>query len=185
MIEVGFMREEIVVPSINRFKNEPNNISLAASAIWSLDAYANHVALYLSTTTDNIYDVEKNFHKILINSEYPNSFIFRVLHETSNALKHGRRHNQSTLVSNSGLVSRNVKRENIVSYFAGDNYYGFQVVVELNIHYDKEMKCWLFNGKNVGTYWPLFNEVPVFDILSPSLYLIDNALSTGTSSAFV
>ncbi|MCC6000846.1 MAG: hypothetical protein JJU19_08285 [Pararhodobacter sp.] len=179
MFTLDFMRNEIVHPSINRFIEEPNSISLAVCAIMAVDAYASHAALSAFGGTlekHKLQNAEIEFKNALCANEGASSWKFQVVRETSNALKHGLRQ-QSNLVPNSAMVVRNVERTGMVWYFARDSLWGTQVVVKLNLTRDDTDPCWMFQGKPFGSRGnPLFPEVPVYDILAPSVELVDSVL---------
>ncbi|MEH6752293.1 MAG: hypothetical protein V7698_18605 [Paracoccaceae bacterium] len=179
LFDLNFMRTEIVLPSIARFFNEPNSISLAAAAIWAVDAYASHAAFAMQDEPCSEKDrskIETHFKNSLQKSASSSAWRFHVLRETSNALKHGIRR-EGSLVSNSGLVLRDRDIISHAWHFSNAGFWGLQVVVELNLTFISNEEGWAYDGMPFGQKnSPFFSRVAVFDILQPSLDLIDEAL---------
>lgn len=164
LFDLNFMRTEVVLPSIARFINEPNNISLATAAIWAVDAYASHVAFAIQDkpfSEKDRFGIEKQFKNSLQESASSSAWRFHVLRETSNALKHEVR-SEVSLVSNSGLVVRDRDINSHAWYFSNAAFRGVQVVVELNLTFISNEEGWAFDGKPFGQKnSPLFRNVAI------------------------
>lgn len=176
MIPAHEFRSLIVEPAEQQFRKDPASLLHAFSIIWAIDAYASHV-LFGTMTEEERKETKKHkkreadYKDRLMSSQRGGSWEFRVVHEVSNAGKHALRSKTDIGVPNSRAVSTQ-RIEGWLHFFMNphETRCGEQIVVELDPQY--QVSHVRFNSKGEPLKWP-FPWVPVYNIISPSLALID------------
>jgi len=175
----------ILSPAINEFTETPVSFLRAFTAVWTVDAFASHVAWHLNETPQeklkyrDFQELDAAFKKKVEDSDQNHGWRFRVLRNLSNATKHAIRSPAPiNLVKSSGDTSIE-NREDFLWYFQNSKHWGNQVVVELDVTLEieqgKEAKYW--KDKKGNEYRGLvFKTVPVLDLIDPSLKLIRSFL---------
>lgn len=167
----------VVAPAAKQFRTEPTSLLHAYTVIWSIDAYASHIALERAPTTA-INDakkrkgVEDDYKNSLTSSSKAGSWEFRVVREVSNAGKHAMRSNTKLGVeTSSALKSRSI--EGWLWYFMGAHrqHWGNQIIVDLDLQRDSKDEVWL-DRDGQPFQGPISREVSIYGLIEPSVGLI-------------
>jgi hypothetical protein len=167
MINPRDFRSEIVDVLAARFRQSPLSIADAFCVIWSIDAYAVHVACQLEIK-------ELTFKERLISN---GAWQYRILREACNASKHAIRKSTSTDVESSDKSAKTFNMDGWAWYWSNAEYQGEQICIEVSWNLDEKENVWFDGrGKPVVGGGPFLPIVPVLDLIKPSLKSISNEL---------
>jgi hypothetical protein len=159
-------KSEIVGVLFERLKNTPNDLANAFSLIWAVDVYAVHVARNLGKNETSFKD--------MICSD--GGWQFRILREASNATKHAIRSGDLTDVDASDRVSTSQTMVGWPAWFAGSDYVGQQICIDVAWKRCDVSEAWLdAKGQPIAGRGPFFSTVTVVDLIQPAITSIEVA----------
>lgn len=166
MMNPSLFKSEIVGVLFERLKDTPNDLANAFSLIWAVDAYAVHVA-------HNLGKPEKTFKNMICTA---GGWQFRILREASNATKHAIRRGNLTDVDTSDRVSTSQTMVGWAAWYAGSDYVGQQICIDVAWKRCDEGEAWLdAKGKPIAGRGPIFSTVTVLGLIQPSIDSIELA----------
>ncbi|APG47309.1 hypothetical protein [Phaeobacter porticola] len=179
MLSPNDFKDKVLNPTVASFRSEPDSLSKAFALIWSIDAYASHVAFegvdVYTINEKSRGKIEVNFKNSLQCSPNAHAWKFRIVREASNATKHALRKSKKSDIPNSACVQSAVI-DGYAGYFSGVSHWGSQIVLDLDWQYDKLLECWRDGSDREVRPGPLFSWVPILDIIDPCVDLIENGL---------
>jgi hypothetical protein len=180
LLSIDEFEEKLLLPSVRSMRAEPMSYHKSFAAIWTLDAYASHLAHVFFDRGDLIVEneriIESFFKDSLCESEVYKSWHFQLLRDISNSGKHAKLSKsklREKLVMSSGEVMISDYRGTWV-WMQRPEHWGEMLTVELDLMLEIGTNKWRDRSGKIYDN-QIFRSVAITQVVTTSLCVLNSA----------